>query len=281
MDNTREAWSYVRERCAELRSRRQAEIAQVPTALSDLYARRWSRVVAGKIAVIGALMVAASGVVGGIIARNSPSSGITPRWSTPLLFGALAAWLFGYLAARAWAAGRLRRILQNQICERSVHPDPFIEAEQLEREHPVSRATEQIEALGLESARWPLFGAAALLPIGIHLTVYSLVLLGKGTLEALGEFDVWIWISLIVTLPAHVTLLWQSNKFARGIFDQNRIKRLTPWRAVGWTSLAGLIPGVVVVLPPLLIAVTGLLFIPLTFWSVHNTVLGEQRELRS
>ncbi len=54
------------------------------------------------------------------------------------------------------------------------------------------------------------------------------------------------------------------------------------WSALCWTALAGMLPGAILILiPPLLIGFTGLVFIPLSFYGVSRAVVRERRALEA
>jgi hypothetical protein len=75
-----------------------------------------------------------------------------------------------------------------------------------------------------------------------------------------------------------------SWRFARNL----RRARGTPqlvgggWAAYGWTCLAGAVPGFLLLgVPPLLVAVTGLTFIPASFWLARRAVLRERGHIEA
>lgn len=115
------------------------------------------------------------------------------------------------------------------------------------------------ERLERPSYTLPLVGLALMMPLTLH-TPFSL-----GDPRAVVEMSQWIFVSLLLTTFAHVTLAALSFRFARRLQEQRL--RCSAEReglvAVGWTTLAGAVPGLF--LPAFIVAVTGALFVPLSF----------------
>ncbi len=141
-------------------------------------------------------------------------------------------------------------------------------------------AAQEVEAPGL---LWPVTGAALMAPLTVHGLVWLFfgVLIGS---SAWAEFDLWLALSLPLTALAHGALVVYARRFARGLLTDPLAKPAvlgpSAARAVGMVTLAGTVPGVVLLgVPTALVAVTGLLVIPLIFNWAADTADRERTAL--
>jgi hypothetical protein len=272
----------VRERSELLRQRRQTEIDALPPELHDLYERRWARLIAGLVAVAGACALLLATVLAATSTWGGGYFWARPRGATDVLLLALAATSISYVLARAFLRGALRRRLARDL---PAHADPFVELEQLEAARPAIRARQMVEALGLPSAQWPMLGAALLAPLTLHFALYlvrcALELAGNGPAPTFEGFDQWIWLSLILTLPAHLGSAWATRKCARDLFLGRPDRPYTLWRVWGIASLWGIVPGIALMgIPTLIVIATGAICTPLTLKILRTRVLREQSYLQ-
>lgn len=125
------------------------------------------------------------------------------------------------------------------------------------------------DALFLPSLIAPVAGAALLLPLTLHL----LVALATGTTR---EFDWWASISLLITGPAHIAFLVLSVQRIHAL-AAGRLAG-TPWRIFGITVAVSCVPFVVMVVPPVLVALTGVPILPLLH-RMERVVARERAEI--
>jgi hypothetical protein len=111
----------------------------------------------------------------------------------------------------------------------------------------------------------PAFGIALIAPLTVHAIVFLLANLGAGASPHAAEgFDDWVVLSLLLTGPAHVTFATlvgrRAKQLARGAIE---ISVRTIY--IG-TVIAACVPGIVLLLPPVVVALTGLPMLPLLYW---------------
>jgi hypothetical protein len=148
----------------------------------------------------------------------------------------------------------------------------------------VRRAAAHLAGSGEKaSVALPMAGISLLAPLGIHLGIWSLTqgteLGGSRWLEG---FDWWIGVSLMLVGVAHATLAILCCVFAGKVSRASLVflKSKSPmsgWGVLGWTVLASCLPGLIAfAIPVVVVLVTGLLFIPWMFGSMHRTVVDER-----
>ena len=88
--------------------------------------------------------------------------------------------------------------------------------------------------------------------------------------------------SMLLVGHAHVVLALFSVSFAKKLRDKSAEEILAQpsregWKAYGYAVLAGAIPsGLLLLIPPFLVAVTGVVFIPLSFRAASRAVARER-----
>lgn len=108
----------------------------------------------------------------------------------------------------------------------------------------------------------PLVGLALVGPLSLHAPLF---VLAQDGLLALGR---WMAISAVLVGLAHITLAALSVRFARKLHrgTLTRSPEREALRAVGFTTLAACVPGFAWLgIPPIIVAITGLLFVPAAF----------------
>lgn len=121
-----------------------------------------------------------------------------------------------------------------------------------------------------------LMATSLLLPLTMHLAV----VLPLGTSRQ--DFMIWVLLSTVLTGLAHIVLAVQVWLFAQKagtpLFNPETI-RTEPWRAYRNVILASLLPGgILYLIPPILVAITGL-FIPILFQRLGKLVFEEELAL--
>lgn len=276
----------LQDRLDVLLEARRDEVSSVAGELRRIYARRVARSVAGGIAALGGAAMLLGGLHRFLVAcggwlslHRAPDDGVL----VGLLCGGAFAGGLAYLPARLAAGAAFDRTLRESIAlTGNVRRDLL----RLERARPREAARASIERLEAVSAALPLVAAALLGPLLLHLLAWLFATGGVGD-RHLADFDPWIAASVPFAGLAHVVLATLGAQFAMSLAEKSTEDLLaTParqgWVAFGLTALAGMVPGAVLLLiPPLLVGLTGLLFIPLSFRATSLVVAGERQALEA
>jgi hypothetical protein len=193
-----------------------------------------------------------------------------PRGSagpTFALFGAwvlfLAGWVLGGIAGKHWFRRRLERLLHHE-------GELLRDVEALERLDVRAKATQLAERLETGSLGWPLAAWSLIGPLTLHAVVSAVAGFDPK------EFGAWIAWSAILVGHAHVVLAFLGWRYARRLRQEERLRGA--WgAALGWTVLVAAIPaGILYLLPPLIVALTGLILIPCMFGWARYRVARER-----
>lgn len=126
-------------------------------------------------------------------------------------------------------------------------------------------------ALAATSVVVPALGLLALLPLTLHLIAFAA--LGEGR-----DFAWWVQTSIGFTaITTIVTGILIGSRGRRLANDRPVPGVLRPWGIYGLGVAAACLPGIVVVIPVVLVAVTGLAIVP--FVHAMESVLRDEREL--
>jgi hypothetical protein len=245
-------------------------------------ARRRARIVGGGVAI-------AMGVLGFLaaflpVAEHSGWLDRSGSGAGTFLF--LAAWP---TAAITTSIARLvsRRTLALRVAaplERTG--DALGDLARLERLDPVRAYVRTAKERERLSVALPLAGIALLAPLTLHFLV-SLVIAGSNHGETAADFDVWIRWSALLVGHAHVVLAICGYRFARRLASRETATialgtSRDGFAAVGWTTLASLVPGAILFLvPPALVLFTGAAFAPLAYASLGRSVCAERRVIEA
>ena len=124
--------------------------------------------------------------------------------------------------------------------------------------------------LAAASVALPAIGVLAILPLTLHRLIAA-------TGDSAG-FEWWVMASLafttVTTLVTSILITLRARRLAKGT---PMGRALSPWGIYGFGVLAACVPGIVFVLPVLIIAVTGLAIVP--FLEAMETVLRRDRAL--
>jgi hypothetical protein len=240
------------------------ELDAVDPALARIYARRIGRIAGGIAGVVLGCMLPIKAAL--MSAENSHFEGGVLTFG---LIGAVCVSLATTLFARAWAKQHAYDLLSAIQLSGNVHTD----IARLESEHPVAALAARADALERSSIAWPLAGIALLAPLSIHLVVAGLFVGGR--------FDFWMALSYLIVGHAHAFLAICGVRLAVRLRRSEDLIRFDErgWKVYGLTIAVAAIPGVVLLaLPPLITAVTGLFIPSLWGWAVR-TVASERRVL--
>ncbi len=262
-------WSYrdadaaLRARRSELILARRGELTEVDGALKQVYARRVARSAAGVAAIVGAATL--------------PVVALTAQHGmTAFLLGTVPLVGLVYVIARAVARAGLVPGLARSLRE---GPDVYADVERLERLDGQALTAEAVDRLEARSVALPMIGISLVSPLLIHFVFFVAALAPMGG-HYPDDFDSWIKMSLVLVAHAHVVLAVMCWRFAR------RLARLpvaqlgqapSGWSAWGVAVAAAALPGaLLVMIPPAIVAVTGVLFVPALFGAMRRRVARER-----
>lgn len=249
------------------------EAATLPAELTRVYVRRVSRIAAGATATIGFALMALASLLGeGLKAWFGSKLVDAPL--TWILLLTVAAVPVAALIARTAAHVNLLMVVRRDLRRTN---DTRADVERLERSASTVIA-EHADALETRSVAAPLVGWALCAPLTMHFIVYCFNN-SANTLDHLtSDYEWWICASLLITAVAHLTLAALAVRFAKAVrAEQAGGPTPSAWAPLLWTTLAGCVPGVVLFLvPPILVAATGLVFIPATFAWMRRRVHDER-----
>jgi len=264
-------WLHERDALLAEREEQSRHLARV---FSKIYATRWARVGAGVVMVLGAVALFVSG-----LAHLFVMSVMNQKWTPPysiVLLVTLGLAAVIYLLTRILTGRDLGRTVRQSLV--TTH-DARTDVERLAGRTATSDAADLVGRLERPSLTWPLIGFSLVTPLSIHLALALLMSV------PLAGFDTWIAISLVLTVPAHITLAVFAGQLggdlsAHGPYDApNVLVGRAAMRAWGVTVLVSLVPGVLLLaIPPVIVAMTGV-FIPILFTTMGSVASGERAKL--
>jgi hypothetical protein len=250
------------QRRAEVEAARRLLEPELP-ALHDLRASRMARIVSGITGIVGA------------VAMVFASIGDDETAPTAILL------LSGVAMIVSWFVTRIvvellpgRRLLSDKPePARTGHLATDLAA--IEARAPWPEVEAKLKVLENASISLPLIALSLLGPLTLHYPVATFLM--DTTTR---DFSKWIRMSLVIVGFAHVILAFLSARFATKISetsteDLDKIVVHRHWAATwGLTIAAGCVPGIVLLLvPPILVAITGIAFIPFMFvWTYRRLV---------
>ncbi len=247
--------------------------------LAGIYAARRARIAAGLVGVVGALAIVLQAFFS-LAGRDGEPRMIPIGRLTETLIGSVLVLLPLYCAVYFVARAHLVRVLDDML---RPGPDPAADIARLEAQKPGLELVEHVDRLEHPSVALPLIAWGLLAPLSIHGLVAAPFM---GSERFLHDFDGWIKASLLLAGVAHLTLLVMTCHFAsqlRAWQVGDEVARLPSARSVFMvTAVAGLFPGAIMFLiPPVLIAVTGVTFVPWTFNHMKWRILEERAQLEN
>jgi hypothetical protein len=260
-------------RLGELRQRREQDAVFVGVALG-VAARRIGRAVGGAVGIAfgGAAMLVAVGA----FLLDYPAQGPMRAAATTLLLGAWPLALVAGLAGR-WTA----RALLSLDTRMTMTGDAATDLANLQARDPLRDTCSLASRWERRSAALPLAAVSLMAPLSLHWIVWCLLDVPHIGIKSAEDFGSWIGVSAVLVGHAHIALLVAAVRWTRKLrtlptlalrVDLSRAWGLALGVAVGVACL----PGVVLLgIPPILVAVTGLCFVPLMF---HVTARRIERE---
>lgn len=253
---------------------------EIPTELRTIHSRRVARTSAGLVAVAGFTVTALQTGLQAIPRPPIVGLSVSP---TVLLLGAVAASLVTYAIARVVAPLRFESQVRATL---DAGGDELTRLARMESDglrHAAVRIASRRERASLAL---PLAGLGLLAPLAMHFLVFCALSIDKERLD-LGAFDWWIGASLLLVGVAHAVLAFMAWRFASKIAatptrSLHGGSPVSGWAALGWTVVGSLVPGVIALaIPPVLVFLTGALFIPASFGFLYRRALRERVALES
>jgi hypothetical protein len=242
-------------------------------AARRVYARRVARIAGGATGLAAGLALFAAALVEAASSSFDPPHGLLTR----VLLAALALSALAWTAARAAAPLGLRRALRRAQAAAAPTGDPardLAAAEQAAAPRIVERLASRLESA---SIALPMAAASFLLPLTLHFLVAEVLDLGD-----IAAFDRWIVLSVVVVGHAHAALAICCALLARRArkltAEELRARGATDWGvALAVATACGAVPGVLLVgIPPVVVFVTGIVFIPAMFLYARARIESER-----
>lgn len=255
---------------------------QIPAEIRTIHARRSARSAAGTSAVLGFFLVALLTGWNFLVASSERDPDVHPTF---VLASAVLATIVIYGVTYHRAKRRFDSLV---LASFDTSEDALAQVARLESDG-VRRAAARITSRGERSSlALPLAGLGLLGPLTIHLVVWLVLHIGDmDSTRWVRSFDWWIAATLFLVGIAHGVLAYQAWRFA-GIAEQMPTRRLeveSPiggWAALGWTVLGSLLPGLIALaIPPVIVFLTGALFVPYSFNAMHRRLVEERDILES
>jgi hypothetical protein len=267
-------------RYAELAETREEQIA-VLRAARAAYSRRVARIAGGAVGTLGALFVFGVAIVAALDGRGFMHDPETRGFLTRALLLSWPCAFAVYVGARVLARAKLDALLAKPLARTG---DWAHDLSRLELDAPARLVESRAAPLEGWSAALPLVALSFLMPLTLH---YLFVLVTSGGTTEARSFDEWISVSVAIVGHAHLVLAICAWRFGRKLARRESSELANgvtgDWlKAYGLTLLAGAIPGALFFLiPPILVGITGLAFIPFMFVIMKNRVLGERLAIES
>jgi hypothetical protein len=233
--------------------------------------KRIARTVSGIVGIAGALMVACT---------------CTRTDGTPTGF------LLASSAAMAVTYAAVRGVLLASRRSHGPRPIPPLtgrldeDLARLDAADP-ARLVEQVTGAGttlaMLSAALPLAAISLLSPLTLHFAFCALFGFAPSVTSMAERFSDWIGVSVVIVGHAHVALMAMAIAFGRRLMKQpygelTAMNIHAEWsKALGIAVIVAATPGIVFLfVPPLLSAITGLVFVPVMFMAARALVLDER-----
>lgn len=261
-------------RLGELRENREILDPHLPK-LHTMARARIARALAGGVGVLGAVACV-------VLALTNVREELTYT-----LVGSFAAMFVTYILARvvlgiAGAAGRRWRTASENV-KVPLTGDLHKDLEALHESEPFRVLERKVAPLETWSSALPLAGLSLLTPLTLHWLFIQMI-----DHESPSSFAEWIRISCVVVGHAHIALLVMAIKFAKRLrsLSAHDIQNMSIHRE--WLKAWGITIGVSCVpfillfaVPPILVAITGIAFIPIMYAVMRHRILSERQTLEA
>jgi hypothetical protein len=271
----------LQERLAVLQERRAKDTSQVEAA-RRVAMRRMGRAWGGAVA----LGIAVLAFVAGLLAL--PATYDTDKWlrelATVLLFAApvvgLVVLVCGRLFGRAWLTWTLDVPLR-------LTGDAATDLSRLESTDPLQESREVAMRWERASIALPLAAVSMLAPLTIHGVVWGMLSWPSGnmTVSSLSDYGEWIALSALIVGHAHLAVLIGTVRWAFRLRETPTVRLgVDLHKHWGLTLLVAMgvacVPGIVLLgIPPLMVGITGIAFLPATYGLAARAVVSERFEL--
>ncbi len=265
--------------------RRRAELVKARTSLGDamgglhrVYARRWSRIVGGGVALTFVVALVA-------YLLSWPFVDHVPRndAATLLLLGGGVGGVIATILTRLAFSLGTRRVFGRMAPLPEPTGQVAADLAALEGASPWPEKEKALRRLELPSTMVPMITISMLAPLTLHLGFATLMDGWKPE-----SFTEWIAISGAIVGHAHIALAVAAALHARRLAksDLDAIRSMPthrPWLvALGVAVLAASIPGIILlVVPPILTAITGFVFVPAMFLFIRHRLVSERAAMLS
>ena len=208
-------------------------------------------------------------------------------WPEPRPSGLLTALLLSSWLA-AFVAWGVTRVAASTVIGRRVHAPPTLTGDagedllRLQREDSLGRSRELASRWEWAGAALPIAALSMVAPLTLHFVVRCLF----GPLH-LGDYDGWIVLSALLVGHAHVALCACGMLWARGLCRRHTAAlgdglQGSILKAIFVAVGVACLPGIFLIgVPPLLVLVTGLVFIPAMYAATVRCMRRERLELES
>jgi hypothetical protein len=246
------------------------------SSAAEVHVARSGRIAAGWAGIVGTVTLLVVALLMFLILGLRPSG---------ILGSILAAiWVAMAIAHRVARRGAAARAARAAVAPAPTD-DPWADLAALAALPPGAALHSLAASQERDSASLPLIALSLLLPLSIHGALFAVASVATGSLPALVGFDYWICFCAVVVGHAHIGLACFGRDFASRlatIRDEDLLgeaeRRAS--KAYWWTVLIAAIPGaVLILLPPILTAVTGALFCGAMFRGIAMKILQERKLL--
>lgn len=207
-------------------------------------------------------------------------------WATALLVAAPFAGLGVAVAVRVFAGLRLRARLAAgpELCGEAA-----LDLARVAAARPLHAGQREAMRWERASIAVPMAAVSMVAPLSIHGVVWGLLSAGSGSLSerSAADFGTWIAISGLLVGHAHLVVLAGAVRWSLRLpacATQELRRGLHKHWGLTLLAAAGIAcaPGIVLLgLPPLLVTVTGLVFLPAAFFVAARTVTRERLVLEA
>ncbi len=262
----------------EMRLAHAARIEELST-LRNMIARREARTAAGIVGTGAGVLVFAAAIL-------EMAEGKMLGASTVILLLAWPLMLAAYLIARPLARRRIDAALAASLA-RAPDASAVHDLARLESSDPARAVASILEQRERASATFPLVALSLLAPLSLHFIAALALYAIEDKPLTLRDYGTWIAISTVIVGHAHLTLAVCAWRYAKKLHARSVSELYAGFTgdwvtALAFTTLAGALPGALLIfIPPILVVITGLVFIPAMYVSLGRRILRERVTIES